>query len=58
VDGRFLYALDPADGAIDMFQINRDGSITALGAVAGGVSQLLRKASLPVKSGQCALLSR
>jgi 6-phosphogluconolactonase len=38
VDGRFLYALDPADGAIDMFQINRAGSLTSLGAVAGGLS--------------------
>lgn len=38
VDGRFLYALDPADGTIDMFQIEPDGSLTGLGSVAGGFS--------------------
>jgi 6-phosphogluconolactonase len=38
LDNRFLYALDPADGALDSFQINRDGSLTGLGSVAGGLS--------------------
>ena len=36
--GRFLYALDPMKNAIDMFQIERDGSLTLLGAVDGGLS--------------------
>lgn len=36
-DGRFLYALDPKNGTIDMFQID-DGSLTSLGTVAGGFS--------------------
>jgi 6-phosphogluconolactonase len=34
-DGRFLYALDPAEGAVHMFRIDRDGGLTDLGAVAG-----------------------
>jgi 6-phosphogluconolactonase (cycloisomerase 2 family) len=38
VNGRFLYALDPGSGAIDMFQIKRDGSLTDLGTVTGGLS--------------------
>lgn len=38
VNGRFLYALDPGNGAIDMFQIEVDGSLTGLGTVAGGLS--------------------
>jgi 6-phosphogluconolactonase len=38
VDGRFLYALDPANGTIDMFQIEPDGGLTDLGTVAGGLS--------------------
>jgi len=38
VNGRFLYALDPADGGIDMFRIERDGRLTDLGTVAGGLS--------------------
>ena len=33
VNGRFLYALDPGNGTIDMFQIERDGSLTNLGAI-------------------------
>jgi 6-phosphogluconolactonase (cycloisomerase 2 family) len=37
-DGRFLYALDPASGGIDMFQIEPDGSLTHLGTAAGGLS--------------------
>lgn len=32
--GHFLYALDPRNKAIDMFQIERDGSLTNLGAIA------------------------
>ena len=35
-DGRFLYALDPAGGGVDMFQIQPDGSLTNLGSAAGG----------------------
>jgi 6-phosphogluconolactonase len=38
VNGRFLYALDPGNGAIDMFQIEHDGSLTNLGTVPGGFS--------------------
>jgi 6-phosphogluconolactonase len=38
VNGRFLYALDPGNGAIDMFQIERDGGLTDLGTVPGGLS--------------------
>jgi len=38
VNGRYLYALDPADGGIDMFQIERDGSLTDLGTVSVGLS--------------------
>ncbi|HME46285.1 MAG TPA: beta-propeller fold lactonase family protein [Syntrophorhabdales bacterium] len=37
-DGRFLYAVDPASGGIDMFQIEHDGSLTHLGTAAGGLS--------------------
>jgi 6-phosphogluconolactonase len=33
INGRFLYALDPGNGAIDMFRIERDGSLTDLGAI-------------------------
>jgi len=36
--GRFLYALAPMSNAIDAFQIERDGSLTHLGAAAGGFS--------------------
>ena len=38
LNGRFLYALDPANGGIDMFQIEPDGSLTDLGSVNGGLS--------------------
>ncbi|MEJ2183844.1 MAG: beta-propeller fold lactonase family protein [Nitrospirota bacterium] len=38
VNGRFLYALDPASETIDMFKIESDGSLTDLGTVAGGLS--------------------
>jgi 6-phosphogluconolactonase len=37
-DGRFLYALDPQIGTIDMFKIECDGSLTDLGTVSGGFS--------------------
>jgi 6-phosphogluconolactonase (cycloisomerase 2 family) len=33
VNGRFLYALDPGNGTIDMFQIEPDGSLTNLGVI-------------------------
>lgn len=38
VESRFLYALDPTGGGIDMFRVEHDGSLTALGAVSGGLS--------------------
>jgi 6-phosphogluconolactonase len=38
VDGRFLYALDPNNETIDMFQIEHDGTLTNLGTVPGGLS--------------------
>ena len=38
VNGRFLYALDPGNGTIHMFQINPKGTLVDLGAVAGGLS--------------------
>jgi 6-phosphogluconolactonase len=38
INGRFLYALDPGNGTVDMFQIERNGSLTNLGALAGGLS--------------------
>jgi 6-phosphogluconolactonase len=38
VNGRFLYALDPAAGAIDIFAINPDGSLTDLDTASGGFS--------------------
>lgn len=37
-NGRFLYALDPANGGIDMFRIESDGSLTDLGTVNAGLS--------------------
>lgn len=37
-EGRFLYAVDPNAGGIDMFRIEEDGSLTSRGAVAGGLS--------------------
>jgi 6-phosphogluconolactonase (cycloisomerase 2 family) len=36
VNGRFLYALDPGNGTIDMFKIEGDGSLTNLGAINAG----------------------
>jgi len=38
-NGRFAYAVDPANGGVDMFRIERDGSLTGLGNVGGGLSQ-------------------
>jgi len=38
MNGGFLYALDPANGGIDMFHLEPDGSLTNLGTVAGGLS--------------------
>ena len=38
VNGRFLYALDPAEEAIDMYKINADGSLTDLGTAPAGIS--------------------
>lgn len=35
-NGSFLYALDPANGAIDIFRIDLYGTLTDLGSVAGG----------------------
>jgi len=37
-NGRYLYALDPAEETIDMFEIEADGSLTDLGTIAGGLS--------------------
>jgi len=37
-NGRYLYALDPAEETIDMFEIEADGSLTDLGTVPGGLS--------------------
>jgi 6-phosphogluconolactonase (cycloisomerase 2 family) len=38
VDVRFLYALDPNGGGIDMFKVEYDGSLTDLGLAPGGLS--------------------
>lgn len=37
-NGWFLYALDPSNGGIDMFEIEPDGSLVNLGTAAGGLS--------------------
>ena len=37
-DGRYLYALDPQNGTIDMFQIEHDGSLISLSTADGGFS--------------------
>jgi len=37
-DGRFLYALDPGNGGIDMFRIEHDGGLTNLSAIDGELS--------------------
>jgi 6-phosphogluconolactonase len=36
VNGRFLYALDPGNGTIDIFKVKHDGSLTNLGAINDG----------------------
>ncbi|MBI3772415.1 MAG: beta-propeller fold lactonase family protein [Gammaproteobacteria bacterium] len=36
-DGRFVYAVDPANGGVDMFKIEHDGSLTGMGNVDGGL---------------------
>lgn len=38
VDGRFLYALDPANGGIDMFRIKPGGGLVDLGVADGGLA--------------------
>lgn len=38
-DGRFLYAVVPQNGGVDMFKLEHDGSVTALGNVDGGLSE-------------------
>ena len=35
---RFLYALDPTLGAIDMFRVGPEGSLTALGTADAGLA--------------------
>jgi 6-phosphogluconolactonase len=37
-DGRFAYAVDPANGGVDMYKIEADGSLTGLGNVNAGLS--------------------
>jgi 6-phosphogluconolactonase len=36
-NGRFLYALDPPNGGIDMFRVESDGRLVNLGTAAGGL---------------------
>jgi len=36
--GRFAYAVDPANGGVDMFKVGPDGSLTGLGNVNAGLS--------------------
>lgn len=36
--GRFAYAVDPANGGVDMYKVEPDGSLTALGNVNAGLS--------------------
>ena len=36
-NGRFVYAVDPKNGGVDMFKIEHDGSLTGLGSVDGGL---------------------
>lgn len=38
VNGRFLYAVDPSNGGVDMFRIESDGSLTGMGGVDGGLA--------------------
>jgi 6-phosphogluconolactonase (cycloisomerase 2 family) len=37
-NGRFLYAVDPANGGIDMYRIKADGSLASLGTVSADLS--------------------
>jgi 6-phosphogluconolactonase (cycloisomerase 2 family) len=37
-NGRYLYALDPANGAIDIFAIESNSSLTDMGMVSGNPS--------------------
>jgi len=37
-NGRYAYAVDPANGGVDMFKIEHDGSLTGMGSVDGGLS--------------------
>jgi len=37
-NGRYAYAVDPANGGVDMFKIEHDGSLTGLGNVNAGLS--------------------
>jgi 6-phosphogluconolactonase len=36
-NGRYAYAVDPANGGVDMFKIEYDGSLTGMGSVDGGL---------------------
>ena len=36
--GRFAYAVDPVAGGVDMFRVENDGSLTALGTVDAGLA--------------------
>lgn len=37
-NGRFAYAVDPVAGGVDMFRVENDGSLTALGVVDAGLA--------------------
>lgn len=37
-NGRFAYAVDPANGGVDMFKIGHDGSLTGMGSVPAGLA--------------------
>ena len=37
-NGRFVYAVDPAAGGVDMFRIEHDGSLTGMGSVDAGLA--------------------
>ncbi len=61
--GRFLYAVDPAGGGVDAFRIEENGSLSSLGAVAGGLSVAghrgaLRRAGIAVLALRRERLSR
>jgi len=38
VNGRFLYALDPGNGGVDLFRIEHDGRLTNLGVIDTGLA--------------------